>query len=182
MSLAAEREAVSLRIVQQGKGRGMWRYLAYGAAAALMIAAGWILFNGRARTESTLPAQPRSLVGQQDEAGGGLPDSVPEATPKTREEKRFGRYDKDRDGAITREEYLASRRKAYAKLDTNGDGRLSFEEWAIKTTTKFATADRDQSGTMLAAEFATTAPKRSATPRRDCPPVRTAQATAGDDG
>lgn len=150
----------------------MWRYLAYGAAAALMIAAGWILFNGRARTESALPAQPRALVAQQDEAGGGLPDSVPEATPKTREEKRFGRYDKDRDGAITREEYLASRRKAYAKLDGNGDGRLSFDEWAIKTTTKFAGADRDKSGAMTATEFVATAPKRSSAPRRDCPPLQ----------
>ena len=53
-------------------------------------------------------------------------EELPRALPKTREQKRFGRYDKDRDGAITRDEYLASRRKAYAKLDTNGDGRLSF--------------------------------------------------------
>lgn len=30
---------------------------------------------------------------------------LPEASAKTREQKRFDRYDKDRDGAITREEY-----------------------------------------------------------------------------
>ena len=103
-----------------------------------------------------------------------LPDTVPEATPKTREEKRFGRYDKDRDGAITREEYLVSRRKAYAKLDVNRDGQLSFDEWAAKTTGKFAAADRDRSGTMTAAEFATTAVKRKPARRGACPPAAAA--------
>ena len=160
----------------------MWRYLAGGVAAVLMIAAGWMLFNGRARSDSVLPAQPRAFAVSQNEAGAPLPDSVPEATPKTREEKRFGRYDKDRDGAITREEYLASRRKAYAKLDANGDGRLSFDEWAIKTTTKFATADRDRSGAMNAAEFASTAVKHSTKPRPNCPPLSRSQAVTDDDG
>jgi Ca2+-binding EF-hand superfamily protein len=97
---------------------------------------------------------------------------VPEASPKTREEKRFGRYDKDRNGAITRDEYLVSRRKAYAKLDGDGDGRLSFDEWATKTTTKFAGADRDKSGSMNAAEFATTAVKRKPARRAPCPPAQ----------
>ena len=31
---------------------------------------------------------------------------------KTREERRFGRHDKDKNGAISRDEYLAQRRKA----------------------------------------------------------------------
>src|SRR3546814_1864328 len=73
------------------------------------------------------------------------PPAAPEASEQKREERRFNRYDKDRDEAITREEYLASRRKAFAKLDVNGDGRLSFEEWAIRTTDKFAKADADGS-------------------------------------
>src|SRR3546814_9223897 len=51
------------------------------------------------------------------------PPAAPEASEQKREERRFNRYDKDRDEAITREEYLASRRKAFAKLDVNGDGR-----------------------------------------------------------
>ncbi|RZM28282.1 MAG: histidine kinase, partial [Sphingomonas sp.] len=71
---------------------------------------------------------------------------------------------------ITRDEYLAQRRKAFARLDTSGDGQLSFEEWAVKATTKFAAADRDRSGAMTPAEFATTAVKRKPAPR--CPPVR----------
>ena len=44
----------------------------------------------------------------------------PEATPKSREEKRFSRADKDKNGRIEREELLAPRRrKAFAKLDKN---------------------------------------------------------------
>ena len=71
---------------------------------------------------------------------------------------------------MTRDEYLAQRRKAFARLDTDHDGRLSFDEWAIKATTKFAAADRDKSGSMDAAEFATTAVKRKAPSRLKCPP------------
>ncbi|WP_066782191.1 histidine kinase [Sphingomonas sp. CCH5-D11] len=148
----------------------MWRYLAGGLAALLMVAAGWTLFSGRARTDPVLPPAPppsgaKSVL--QDDAPGDPP--VPEASERTREEKRFDRYDKDRDDRIGREEYLVSRRKAYAKLDANSDGRLTFDEWAVKTTTKFATADRDKSGSMDRAEFATTAVKRSAKPKCACP-------------
>ncbi len=160
----------------------MWRYLAGGVAGVLMIAAGWMLFNGKARTEAALPAQPQQAVAIGSDGAAPLPDTVPEASAKTREEKRFGRYDKDRNGAITRDEYLASRRKAYAKLDTDGDGKLSFDEWAIKATTKFASADRDRSGTMNAAEFATTAVKRSTRPRPNCPPLTRAQPAEDDAG
>jgi len=85
---------------------------------------------------------------------------LPEASPQTREAKRFARVDRDRDGAVTRDEYLASRRKAFAKLDVDGDGRLTFDEWAIRSMTKFADADHDRSGALTAQEFATTAPKR----------------------
>jgi len=147
----------------------MWRYLAGGLAAVLMVVAGWVLFNSSSRSDAALPAVPQRMPDAPPEATEPLPDAAPEATPRTREQKRFDRYDKDRDGAVTREEYLASRRKAYAKLDTNGDGRLSFDEWAVKTTAKFAAADKDGSGSMTAPEFATTAPKRSATPRCVCP-------------
>lgn len=142
----------------------MWRYLVGGLAALLLSGAGWLLFFGEARSDSTaraatiLPAMPQSGPPSTD----NTPVDLPEAPERTREQKRFGRYDKDRDGRITRDEYLVPRHKAFAKLDTNGDGRLSFDEWAIKTTARFADADRDRSGAMDAAEFATTAPKRKA--------------------
>jgi hypothetical protein len=148
----------------------MWRYLAGGVAALLMIAAGW-LFMGSARTQPVLPPAPDRAVSADGDAAAPLPDRVPEASAKTREEKRFSRYDKDRDGLVAREEYLASRRKAFAKLDANGDGRLTFDEWAVKTTAKFTGADKDRSGGLTPAEFATTAVKRTARPRCVCPPV-----------
>ncbi len=148
----------------------MWRYALGGVAALLMVAAGWLLFNGKAAREPLLPPAPgQSLVA--DAAAPG----VPEASERTREQKRFDRYDKDRDGRIMREEYLASRRKAFARLDANGDGRLSFDEWAAKTTTRFAEADRDRSGALDRAEFATTAPKRRPKPACVCPPPSPAE-------
>jgi Ca2+-binding EF-hand superfamily protein len=70
----------------------------------------------------------------------------PEASAKSREEKRSSRADKDKQGRIEREELLASRRKAFAKIDKNGNGSLSFDEWAVKTIDKFAGADKDRSG------------------------------------
>ncbi len=149
----------------------MWRYLAGGLAALLMVAAGWTIYSSRARPDPVLPPMPAAAP-QTHETGDDAP--VPEASERSREEKRFDRYDKDRDDRITREEYLASRRKAFAKLDTNGDGRLSFEEWAVRTTTKFDGADRDKSGAMDRAEFATTAVKRSAKARCVCSPAEPA--------
>ncbi|KQU59194.1 histidine kinase [Sphingomonas sp. Leaf339] len=147
----------------------MWRYVAGGGAGLAAVAAGAILWTSRdTPSVAALPARPIAALEQEQ---ASLPDAVPEASAKTREEKRFGRYDKDRNGQITREEYLVSRRKAYAKLDTDGDGRLSFDEWAAKTNGKFATADADKSGTMSAAEFATTAVKRKPARAVKCPPA-----------
>lgn len=153
----------------------MWRYLVGAIGALLLAGAGILFFKGSAAPPHLLPA----LTAQ---AGGdsALPDQVPEASEKTREEKRFGRYDKDRDGAITREEYLANRRKAFAKLDTNHDGTLQFDEWAAKAEAKFATADADHNGAMNATEFATTAVKRKAA-AHGCPPAGRAAAPAEND-
>ncbi len=158
----------------------MWRYLAGGLGTLVLVGAGLFLWGSRPDAPSPLPAASAASGTAAQTAEDDTP--LPEASAKTREQKRFDRYDKDRDGAITREEYLAARRKAYAKLDRDGDGKLSFDEWAVKATTKFATADRDKSGTMNAPEFATTAVKRRPAVRRDCPPARTAPAEAPEAG
>lgn len=158
----------------------MVRYIAAGAAALLLGGAAIFWANTRdsgAAANGVLPALAAATPTAPDP--GPLPDTVPEASAKTREERRFGRYDKDKDGTIAREEYLASRRKAFAKLDTNGDGALSFEEWAIRTTAKFAGADRDRSGALTRDEFATTAVVRKARPKPKC--VCPPQAPAGED-
>lgn len=158
----------------------MWRWIAGGAAVVLAAIAALLLTSGRSQSDAQ-PILPSAQTSSPDQAAasGGLPASVPEATERTREQKRFDRYDKDRNGAVTREEYLVQRRKAYAKLDTNHDGVLSFEEYAVKTTAKFAVADADKSGAMNPAEFVTTAVKRKPTRRAPCPP---AQAAREDEG
>ncbi len=146
----------------------MWRYFVGAGAALLLAVAAMFLFRG---TAAQMPLVPSPPVADADAAAeDALPDEAPSASAKTREQKRSDRYDKDRNEAVSREEYLSSRRKAFAKLDTNADGKLAFDEWAAKTTGKFAGADKDKSGTLTRAEFLTTAPKRrAAKPKCACP-------------
>ena len=145
-----------------------WRYAAGGGAILAAAVAGVMALNTEPTASRPMMASQPSQTRASDASVADT--DVPEASAATREEKRFARYDKDRDAAITREEYLAARRKAFAKLDVDRDGRLSFDEWAIKATTKFAAADGDKSGTMNAAEFVTTAVKRKPASRPKCPP------------
>jgi len=146
----------------------MWRYLVGAVAALLLAGGGLLIWRGGADAQSGLPAAP--AAGAIASGVEALPEP-PAASEKTREERRFSRYDKDKDGSVAREEYLASRRKAFAKLDKNGDGRLDFDEWAIKTTTKFAAADADHDAKLTAVEFATTKIVRKTARRVACPPV-----------
>ena len=135
----------------------MWRYLAGAAACFLLLTGTFLIWQSNAQEAPGLPAPPPSDAAEVVEAA---PSEMraPEASPKSREEKRFSRADKDKNGRIEREELLAPRRKAFAKLDANGNGSLQFEEWADKTIDKFGGADRDRSGWLTAAEYATTAP------------------------
>jgi len=148
-----------------------WRYLVGGAATLLLVAAGIFFFRGSARPGATAtPAIPAAQAQTAGNASAPLPDVAPEAEARSREQRRFDRLDKDRNQAISDEEYFAFRRKAFAKLDTDHDGKLSFEEWAIRARTKFADADGDHSGALNRAEFATTAPKpRPQRPKCVCP-------------
>jgi hypothetical protein len=159
----------------------MGRYLAGVASALLLSAAGFFLWTGLAKRETTVPGAPPQAV--VDASGAALPEP-PQASDATREEKRFGRYDRNRDGKVDRDEYLASRRKAFAKLDTDGDGKLSFEEYSTKAIAKFAKADADHSTALNTVEFATTRVLRK--PKPPCAPVRQAaqspaENTTGDE-
>ena len=157
----------------------MWRYLVGAGGTLLLVVAGMFLFRGSATSEPGIAAAP--VAAPTPSADASLPDEAPRASARTREEKRFDRVDKDRNDTITREEYLATRRKAFARLDRNGDGRLDFEEWAVRTTTKFAVADKDKSATLTRAEFATTAVKRRPKAACVCAPARpVAQESEGD--
>jgi uncharacterized protein YxeA len=145
----------------------MWKFLGGVVAAMLLMGGGLLIWQGMAE-------RPKVAIEAPSQTAKSEPLTMPPAAAEaTREERRFNRYDKDRDGKITTEEYLVSRRKAYAKLDTNGDGRLSFEEWAAKATAKFAGADADKSATLNAAEFATTKVVRKAAVTAPCKPADT---------
>jgi hypothetical protein len=146
----------------------MWRYFVGAGAALLLALAGMFLFRSPASSGPRLPAAPPAVAAEAGE--DPLPEEAPKASARTREQKRFDRYDKDKNDSVAKEEYLASRRKAFAKMDINGDGRLGFEEWAAKTLAKFDGADKDKSGTLTRAEFVATAPKaRAAKPKCVCP-------------
>ena len=135
----------------------MARFLAGAAAAFLFLTGAFLLWQSRAEQRSALPSPPPprsagSTLGPQAAL------EAPEASPKSREERRFSRADRNKDGRIQADEIFGPRRKAFAKLDLNGNGTLSFEEWAVRTIDKFKGADRDRSGWLTPAEYATTAP------------------------
>ena len=134
----------------------MLRFLAGAAASFLLMTGALLIWQSRAQTSPGLPQAPPPRMASPSMATAPL--QAPEASPKSREERRFARADKDKNGRIEREELIAPRRKAFAKLDGNGNGTLSFEEWAVKSIDKFKGADRDRSGWLTPAEYATTAP------------------------
>ena len=136
----------------------MARFLAGAAACFLLLTGAFLFWQSRAAQAPLLPEAPPPRIATPSLVARSPLPAAPEATPKSREEKRFSRADKDKNGRIEREELLAARRKAFAKLDKNGNGSLSFDEWAVKTIDKFAAADRDRSGWLDAREYATTAP------------------------
>lgn len=151
----------------------MWRYLVGLVAGVLLVAGGVLWWRNTAGAEKAVVSPP--VVAQSDASVDEDLPEPPRASEKTREERRFSRYDRDKNGAVSREEYVASRRKAFAKLDKDGDGKLSFEEYAVKTIDKFGKADGDRSGILTPTEFATTRVVRKSRPSTRCAPPATAE-------
>lgn len=150
-----------------------------GAVAALLLATGvFFIWQSRAEQGPGLPTAPRPQTYSASMLGSNSL-RAPEASPKSREERRFSRADKNKDGKIEAEELLGARRKAFAKLDSNGNGALSFEEWATKTIGKFQGADANHDGVLTAAEYATTAPPPPKHPSCSC--TRAAQVADNND-
>src|SRR3954470_15064766 len=118
----------------------------------------FLLWQSHAESGPGLPAAPEARGYSASMLNSTSPLQAPEASPGNREEKRFSRADKNKDGKIEAEELLGARRKAFAKLDANGNGALSFDEWAAKTIGKFQGADANHDGVLTAMEYATTAP------------------------
>ena len=156
----------------------MWRYLVGMAAGVLLVAGGLLVWQNTAVATHGVPLLPARLAAAIAPGDDVVPEP-PQASEKTREQKRFSRYDHDKDGKVSRDEFLAARRRAFAKLDVNNDGRLSFDEYAVKGEKRFADADGDHDGALAAGEFATTRPVRKAKPNPRCPP---APARGDEDG
>lgn len=136
--------------------------------ALLLVSVGLFWWQGRAQVEEaappppeiveTEPAEPEIPVSDPGDLTGPAP---PEATELSREERRFFRYDRNRDRKISRNEMLSTRSNAFRKLDKDGNNLLTFEEWAVATATRFDTADANGDEELTPQEFATTRPKRS---------------------
>ena len=157
----------------------MGRFVAGVMSALLLVAAGFFFWRGQDGSQAAIP---EPLAEDRSFALADVP-RAPSAPEKSKEERRFNRYDKDKNGAVSQAEYLASRQKAYARLDVNHDGVLSFSEYATKTVLKFTKADADRTGALTRNEFATTRVVRKARPKPDCPPVslRKPEAGSGDE-
>ena len=139
-----------------------------------LLALGLFWWQGRAEVEQGAPpplaaeppVDPASLPGA-DIAGLEGP-APPEASELTREQRRFFRYDRNRDLRISRNEMLSTRTDAFRKLDRDGNNLLTFEEWAVATVERFEGADADKDNQLTQREFARTAPKLTAKPGCSC--------------
>ncbi|WP_271438699.1 EF-hand domain-containing protein [Pontixanthobacter luteolus] len=154
----------------------MNRMLLGGLGALLLVSLGLFWWQGRAQVEESAP--PPEPVGQVDaddtdtlpnaDVGDMQGPTPPEATELSREQRRFFRYDRNRDLKISRNEMLSTRSDAFRKLDKDGNNLLTFEEWAVATATRFDGADANGDRELTAEEFATTRPK----PKRKKPACR----------
>lgn len=139
------------------------RILVLAVALGLAVAAG-VLWNSGDRApvvaEAPRLASRAPEVRKSPVADRKLPISHHIGIDAEREAKRFARVDKDKDKWVSRDEFLALRRRAFAKLDTDGDGVLSFEEAAVKTIAKFTSADANGDRKLTPVEFAATAAQR----------------------
>ena len=142
--------------------------------ALILVAIGLFWWQGRAAVERGAPpptppvVEPPATDIPTANAAGLTGPPPPEATELTREQQRFGRYDRDRDGRVSRNEMLSTRTEAFRRLDKDRNNLLTFEEWAVATVDRFEGADRDADAMLTAEEFAATRPRRSARPACRC--------------
>ena len=133
-------------------------------------------WQGRAQVEEYAPPppEPEEIVEidpdtlPESDPGDMVGPAPPEASELTREERRFYRYDRNRDRKITRNEMLSTRADAFRKLDKDGNNLLTFEEWAVRTSDRFAEMDGNGDAELSQAEFATSAPQPRRQTRCNC--------------
>lgn len=151
----------------------MNRFLLGGLAALVMVGVGLFWLQGRAEVERAAPPPEAAASSDpEDLPSADIGDLVgpapPEATELTREQRRFGRYDRDSDGRISRNEMLSTRANDFRKLDKDGNNLLTFEEWAVTTVDKFDNADTNHDQYLTPAEFRATAPPSRPRPKCSC--------------
>lgn len=146
--------------------------------ALLLVALGLFWIQGRAQVaRGAPPPEPDAVEDVVDP--DALPSAdvrdltgpePPEASELTREQRRFFRYDRNRDLKITRNEMLSTRTDGFRRLDVDGNNLLTFEEWAITTSERFEEMDANEDNELTQAEFATSAPapRRSSGPACNC--------------
>jgi hypothetical protein len=133
------------------------RFLAGAAACFLLMTGAFLIWQSRAEHGQGLPDAPPARSAGSSLFGSDAPLRAPEADEKTREERRFSRYDKNKNGKVEADEYLSARRRNFDKLDIDRNGALSFQEYAAKGIEKFNAAG-GRKGWLSAAEFVATAP------------------------
>ena len=146
-----------------------------GVLTLAMVGIGLFWWQGRAQVEQGAPppmaAEPAIDPDELPlaEVGDLEGPEPPEASELTREQRRFFRYDRNRDLRITRNEMLSTRSDGFRKLDKDGNNLLTFEEWAVTTVERFEGADANGDNQLTQREFATTATSRSSSrPRCEC--------------
>jgi EF hand len=134
----------------------MLRFLAGAAACFLLMTGAFLIWQSRAAEGPSLPNAPSPRAFSASMVSDGSLQA-PEASAKSREEKRFSRYDHNKDGKVEADEYLAARHRNFDKLDSDHNGALSFQEYAVKGIEKFNAAG-GKKGWLSATEFVATAP------------------------
>lgn len=143
----------------------------------IIMGVGLFWWQGRAEVEKAAPPPDPLALAEEMADSDALPitdpgemqgPAPPEASELTKEQRRFFRYDRNRDWRITRSEMLSSRSDGFRKLDKDGNNLLTFEEWAVTTVEKFEGADANGDRELSPSEFATTRPKPSKKQRCAC--------------
>lgn len=153
--------------------------IALGAFGALALSGiGMFWWQGRAEVERGAPPPeplPVEVAAYRDDPEIPMSDvtdlqgpAPPEASELSREQRRFFRYDRDRNWKISRNEMLSTRTEAFRKLDVDGNNLLTFEEWAVATVDRFEGADANGDRELTPSEFASTKPKRKSRPSCRC--------------
>jgi len=158
----------------------MLRFLAGAASCFLLLTGAFLIWQSRADVRPGLPTAPAPRAYSASMLTSGQALQAPEATPQSREEKRFSRYDKNKDGKVEADEYLAARRRNFEKLDLDHNGQLSFQEYAIKGIQKFQAAGGSK-GWLSPAEFVATAPPPAKRKTCSCGRPQPAQVAENND-